>query len=111
MNRLFERAGIKPKKKKGEDGEGGGKEVFHSLRGGNIDDMRDAKIEGRDRRMQSGHQVGSDEHDNYGFMNLGERQARQIAELPLDPEIDFSVFRGLDFDRIARKRRASGRSR
>jgi len=108
MNRLFERAGIKPKKKKGEDEERHGREVFHSLRGGNIDDMRDAKIEGRDRRMQSGHQVGSDEHDNYGFMNLGERQARQIAELPFDPDIDFSVFRGLDFDRIARKTRQSG---
>lgn len=108
MNRLFERAGIKQNNRKGDDGEAGGREVFHSLRGGNIDDMRDAKIEGRARRMQSGHQVGSDEHDNYGFMNLGERQARQIAELPLDPGIDFSVFRGLDFDRIARKKRLSG---
>ncbi|WP_454686952.1 hypothetical protein [Agrobacterium leguminum] len=108
INRLFERAGIKQKNRKGDDGEAGGREVFHSLRGGNIDDMRDAKIEGRARRMQSGHQVGSDEHDNYGFMNLGERQARQIAELPLDPGIDFSVFRGLDFDRIARKKRLSG---
>ncbi|MDQ1184191.1 hypothetical protein [Agrobacterium larrymoorei] len=108
MNRLFERAGIKQKNRKGEDGESGGREVFHSLRGGNIDDMRNAKIEGRARRMQSGHQVGSDEHDNYGFMNLGERQAREIAALPLDPGIDFSVFRGLDFDRIARKKRLSG---
>jgi DNA replication protein DnaC len=111
MNRLFEYAGIKQRNRKGEDGEAGGREVFHSLRGGNIDDMRDAKIEARDRRMQSGHQVGSDEHDNYGFMNLGERQARQIAELPLDPGIDFSVFRGLDFDRIARRKRVSGPSR
>ena len=108
MNRLFERAGIKPKKKKGEDEERHGREVFHSLRGGNIEDMREAKIEGRDRRLQSGHQVGSDEHDNYGFMNLGERQAREIAELPLDPGIDFSVFRGLDFDEIALKKRLSG---
>ena len=103
MNRLFERAGIKPKKKNGEDSEAHGREVFHSLRGGNIEDMREAKIEGCDRHVQSGHQIGSDEHDNYGFMNLGERQAREIVELPLDPGIDFSVFRELDFDRIARK--------
>lgn len=111
MNRLFERAGIKPKKEKGEDEERHGREVFHSLRGGNIEDMREAKIEGRDRRLQSGHQIGNDEHDNYGFMNLGERQAREIAKLPLDPGIDFSVFRGLDFDKIARKKRVSGPSR
>ena len=111
MNRLFERAGIKQRKKKGEDAESQGKEVFHSLRGGNIDDMREANIDGRDRRMQSGHQVGNDEHDNYGFMNLGERQAREIAKLPLDRNIDFSVFRGLNFDQIARKKRVSGPSR
>lgn len=106
MGRLFQKAGIKRK----QDGDRR-KEVFHSLRGGNIEDMRDAKIDGRGRRMQSGHQVGDDEHDNYGFMNLSEKQARQIARLPLDPEIDYSVFRGLDFDRIARNERAPGARR
>lgn len=110
MGRLFEKAGIKSKKQdkdKKRDGTGR-KEVFHSLRGGNIDDMRDANIDGRDRRMQAGHQVGGDEHDDYGFMNMGERQARQIARLPLDPEIDYSIFRGLDFNTIARNVRMSG---
>ncbi|QKV18989.1 hypothetical protein [Oricola thermophila] len=101
MQRLFLRAGI----------EKGRREVFHSLRAGNIEDMRDAKIDPRDRRMQAGHTVGTDEHDNYGFKAISETRAREMVRLPLNPEIDYSVFRGLDFEKMARKKRANGKRR
>ncbi|BDA86597.1 hypothetical protein Sa4125_41390 [Aureimonas sp. SA4125] len=99
MQRLFKKAGI-------EKGNG---EVFHSLRGGNIDDMRDEKVDGRIRRIQVGHTVGGDEHEGYGQQVLSEKGARQLALLPLSPEIDFSVFRGLPFDVMAARKRTRGR--
>ncbi|ORE88165.1 integrase family protein [Aurantimonas sp. 22II-16-19i] len=99
MGRLFARAGI-PKSRK---------EVFHSLRGGQIEDMRDSKIDSRDRRLQAGHAVAVDEHEGYGFKSITEIRARELAKLPLNPEIDFSVFRGLDFDRLATRKRKAGR--
>lgn len=99
MGRLFEKAGI-------EEGKG---EVFHSLRGGNIDEMRDEKVDGRLRRLQSGHTIGGDEHEGYGRQSLGEKGARQIAALPLNPEIDFSMFHGLRFDAMAKRKRTRGR--
>ncbi|MGO4111962.1 hypothetical protein ACEQ6C_01540 [Rhizobium ruizarguesonis] len=100
MQRLFEKAGIV----------GGNREVFHSLRGGQIEEMRDANVDARDRRMQAGHQLGDDEHDNYGFRNITEKRARELAKLPLNPEVDFSVFQGLDFGKLAAKKRTLGRA-
>jgi integrase len=98
MLRLFKKAGVKP----------GNREVFHSLRGGNIDDMRDAKVDPRDRKLQAGHQLGSDEHELYGFKALQERQARELARMPLNDDIDFSVFKGLDFQKLAATPRVAG---
>ncbi len=106
MQRFFIKAGLKAQS---DDGERRSREVFHSLRSGSIEDMRDAGIEKRDRRMQAGHSQGDDEHDLYGFDVATERKARKLAALPLDPEIDYSVFRGLDFDAIAKKGRVVGR--
>lgn len=100
MQRLFEKAGIV----------GGNREVFHSLRGGQIEEMRDANVDARDRRMQAGHQLGNDEHDKYGFRNITEKRARELARLPLNPEVDFSVFQGLDFGKLAAKKRTLGRA-
>lgn len=99
MARLFEEAGIK----------GSRGEVFHSLRGGYIADTGDQNIEKRDRQMQVGHEVGDDEHDKYGFRTLTERKARALANLPLNPDIDLSMFRGLDFDKFAKAKRTRGR--
>ena len=101
MQRLFLRAGIEP----------GRREVFHSLRAGNIEDMRDAKVDPRDRRLQAGHTVGDDEHDNYGFKSISEIRAREMVRLPLNSDIDFSVFEGLDFKKMARKTRTKGKRR
>lgn len=99
MGRLMERAGVK-------EGKG---EVFHSLRGGYISESRDQKIEKRERKLQTGHEIGDDEHDKYGFKTLTEMQARMIANLPLNPEIDLSMFHGLDFDKLAAAERTRGR--
>lgn len=105
MQRLFKKAGIKPKA--GEESVGR-REVFHSLRGGNIQDMRDSGVDPRERRVQAGHSAGSDEHDLYGFDVATEKEARKLKVLPLDPEIDYSIFRGLDFDAIAKRKRVEG---
>ena len=105
MQRLFKDAGIKPKR--GEESVGR-REVFHSLRGGNIQDMRESGVDSRERRVQAGHSAGTDEHDLYGFDVATEKEARKLKVLPLDPEIDYSIFRGLDFEAIAKRRRVAG---
>lgn len=85
-----------------------GGEVFHSLRGDAIDEMRDADVEGRARRLQSGHELG-DVHDQYGFRALTAKQCQYLANLPLQQGIDWDVFKGLDFDAMAARRRTRGR--
>lgn len=100
MSRLLEAA--KVKEARGE--------VFHSLRGGYISETGDQNIEKRDRMLQVGHDVGDDEHDKYGFRTLTEKKARLLANLPLNPEIDLSVYHGLDFDKMAALKRKRGRT-
>jgi hypothetical protein len=85
-----------------------GGEVFHSLRGDAIDEMRDADVEGRARRLQSGHELG-DVHDKYGFRALTAKQCQYLANLPLQEGINWDVFKGLDFDAMAKRRRTRGR--
>jgi hypothetical protein len=85
-----------------------GGEVFHSLRGDAIDEMRDADVEGRARRLQSGHELG-DVHDQYGFRALTAKQCQYLANLPLQEGINWDVFKSLDFDAMAARRRSRGR--
>ena len=99
MARLFQEAGIKTSRG----------EVFHSLRSGYIAEAGEQSVEKRDRQMQVGHEIGDDEHDKYGFLSLTEKKARALAELSLSPEIDLSMFRGLDFDKLAAAERMRGR--
>ena len=100
MSRLLKKA--KVKEARGE--------VFHSLRSGYISETGDQKIEKRDRMLQVGHEVGDDEHDKYGFSTLTEKKARLLANLPLNPEIDLSMYQGLDFDKLAAAQRKRGRT-
>lgn len=111
MGRLFERAGIKPPAKKGtkRGKTESSREVFHSLRGGFIDETRDQEISERDSKLQVGHEVGTDEHGKYGFRSITEKMARKIASMELNPEIDLTSYRGLDFGKMDRKKRSSGR--
>ena len=98
MQRLFKRSGV----------EGDRREVFHSLRGGNIEQMRDNKIDPRDRRLQAGHKL-DDEHDLYGFRAISEKRARELAHAPLMEDVDFSMFKRLDFSSLSTSKRTMGR--
>lgn len=96
MQNLLKRCGAK------------GGEVFHSVRGDAIDGMRRQKVDSRARRLQAGHELG-DEHDKYGFRALSAEECQRLANLPLEEGIDWSVFEGLDFDAMAKRRRTRGR--
>jgi integrase len=98
MQRLFRKAGVP----------GNRREVFHSLRGGHIELMRTNKVDPRDRRLQAGHKI-EEEHELYGFKAISEERAREIAHAKLKEEVDYSMFRGLDFGKLARARRTLGR--
>jgi hypothetical protein len=99
MNKLLRRCGAT-----------GGAEVFHSLRGDAITAMRDAEMQGRAVRLQAGHELG-DVHEKYGFRALSAAECKRLARLPLPKEINWRVFRGLDFDAFAAHRRGPGRRR
>ncbi|MGQ2909328.1 MAG: DUF6538 domain-containing protein [Aliihoeflea sp.] len=98
MQRLFKRSGV----------EGDRREVFHSLRGGNIEQMRDNKIDPRDRKLQAGHKL-DDEHDLYGFRAISEKRARELAHAPLMEDVDFSMFKRLNFSSLSTSKRTMGR--
>ncbi|WP_156186924.1 hypothetical protein [Afipia felis] len=83
-------------------------EVFHSLRGDAIDDIRNTNIKDRSRRLQTGHELG-DVHDLYGFRALGAAETQQLARRPLAGGIDWTVFEGLDFEALAKARHKRGR--
>lgn len=85
-------------------------EVFHSLRGDAIDDIRNTNIKDRSRRLQTGHELG-DVHDLYGFRALGAAETQQLARRPLPGGIDWTVFEGLDFEALAKARHKRGRRR
>ena len=99
MNRLLQRSGAA----------GRNSEVFHSLRGDGIQLMRDDEVQPRTVRMQAGHELG-DTHNRYGSKSLQEQDCVRLATLPLPKGIDWSVFKGLDFDVLAAKRRTRGRA-
>jgi hypothetical protein len=94
LNRLLRNAGAR-----------GGVEVLHSLRGDGIDEMRAQDIDGRARRLQAGHTLG-DEHDQYGFRALSASACHQLATAKLKRQIDWSIFRDIDFEKLATARRS-----
>jgi hypothetical protein len=85
-----------------------GGEVFHSLRGDAIDDIRATAVQDRSRRLQAGHEL-SDVHDKYGFRAISAEECQRLANRPLPEGIDWSVFERLDFDAMAGRRRTRGR--
>ncbi|WP_297841136.1 hypothetical protein [uncultured Roseibium sp.] len=101
LGRLLTAAGVKTTNSRN-------REVFHSLRGGNIEELRQ-QFKDRETRFQVGHKGNKDNHDLYGFQLIPERLGREIYNRELDPEIDFSVFDGLDFRKIVSKKRERGR--
>lgn len=86
----------------------GGAEVFHSFRGDGISDLRANQMTGRTARLQAGHELG-DVHDRYGRTTLSADECRRLANLPLEPGINWDLLRGLDFQVLAKGRRTRGR--
>jgi hypothetical protein len=70
--------------------------------------MRDNKVDARDRRLQAGHKI-EEEHDLYGFKAIGEKRAREIAHARLLEDVDYSMFQGLDLEKLSKARRTRGR--
>jgi len=98
MNDLLRRAGAVGKQR----------EVFHCLRHDLIDHMRNKRVDPRARRLQAGHELG-DGHEGYGSREISPEECRRLARLPLSEEIDWSVFKGLDFGALSEARRQRGR--
>lgn len=98
MQRLFIRAGMPPRSG----------EVFHSLRGDYIEELRDHQISSRTAKLQVGHSLGHDEHARYGSGSIREVSARALAHIPMRADVDYSIFDGLDFRRMARNARKKG---
>ncbi|MGS4987500.1 hypothetical protein ACVDG9_06000 [Roseibium sp. RP-7] len=103
MGRLLTAAGVKTTNSRN-------REVFHSLRGGNIEELRQ-QFKDRETRLQVGHKGNKDNHDLYGFQLIPERLGRAIYNRELDTEVNFSVFEGLSFDLLSTSKRHRGRKR
>ena len=84
---------------------GGNIETVHSLRGDAISILRNNQVQPRAARLQAGHELTST-HDKYGFKALSAEECQAIATQSLRPQIDWEVFKGLDFDALARGRRS-----
>lgn len=101
MNRLLVSAGAA----------GNNVEVFHSLRGDGITGLRRVgEIHDRTAKLQAGH-VLDGEHENYGRKDLLHEECVAIATRPLPKDVKWGMFKGLDFDALAKGRRKSGRPR
>ena len=82
--------------------------MFHGLRHAKINRDRDLGIASRTTRLQVGHEL-IDVHDAYGGAQMRRSELHTIAYAELPPEIDFAVFAGLDFNRLAAARSGRGR--
>ncbi|MXP63912.1 hypothetical protein E0493_11205 [Roseomonas sp. M0104] len=100
MARLFRTAGLDPRLFT----------MFHGLRHAKIALDRELKIDPRAIRLQVGHELGG-VHDNYGDHGMNRSELAAVARAELPPEIDLSVFRGLDFEALAAVRPRRGRPR
>jgi len=89
MARMFQSTGLDPDSFK----------MFHGLRHLRISDLRDSDLKTRTIRMQVGHELTS-EHEKYGEHTLRPKEIKAIATVPLSPDIDWSIFRNLDFKKF-----------
>jgi hypothetical protein len=99
VNRLLKRAGAV----------GMNIEVGHSIRHGGKDLLIEEDVDTSATRLQMGHEP-SDVHANYGERDeLRRKQCQELANFDLPKAIDWSRFKGLDFEAMARKPRGVGR--
>jgi hypothetical protein len=84
--------------------------AYHGLRHAKIDEDRASKVAERTTRKQVGHELG-DVHSNYGNRGLLRTELVELSTVPLPREIDWDMFRALDFDKLADAKPRRGRPR
>jgi hypothetical protein len=68
--------------------------------------MREHSVDSRARRLQAGHTL-SDEREKYGLKSIVAAECRRLASAEITKNIDWSIFKNLDFDKRAAARRSS----
>lgn len=85
-------------------------ETAHSLRHGAKDLFIEEDLDDKATRLQMGHEPSHDVHDSYGQQSAFRRKhCQQLAHFDLPKEIDWSLFDGLDFERLSSQHRKIGR--
>jgi len=98
MGRLFNSAGIDRKVF----------QTFHGLRHLKIAEFRDLGLDTRTIRLQVGHELES-VHDKYGGKMLRRQEIHEISHLPLPDDVDWEIFKRLNFDLLAASKPIKGR--
>jgi integrase len=75
--------------------------TFHGFRGWGITRMREAGVSDYASRLQAGH-APLDEHENYGELPFSAEDAAKIRNLTMPSEVNFDLFKNLDFARLWR---------
>lgn len=84
--------------------------MFHGLRHAKIAMDRVLKIDPRAIRLQVGHELNG-VHEQYGGHGMNRTELAAVSRIDLPPEIDLSIFHGLDFEAMAAVRQNKGRPR
>jgi hypothetical protein len=84
--------------------------AFHGLRHSKINYDREIKLPERVSRLQVGHELG-DDHMKYGLQQLSASELREVANARLPDEVDWSIFDGLDFEKLSKHRVTRGRKK
>jgi len=84
--------------------------TFHWLRHGNIHKARDQDVDENAIRGQVGHARTKDPHSGYA-PGLTPNQLMTFASSPLPPEVDWSMFMGVDWEALATRRPTGGRKK
>ncbi|RYH41123.1 MAG: hypothetical protein EON54_18190 [Alcaligenaceae bacterium] len=98
MGRVFARAGVSPEFL----------QTFHSLRHARRNEDRDQKVDPGTSRWQAGRKPGN-QHDEYGRGVISRAEVHELASAELPKEIDWTMFRNLNFDELASNRRSNRR--
>jgi len=100
MGRLFDRAGVSRLFL----------QTFHSLRHARRNEDRDQRLDPATSRRQAGRKA-TDQHDEYGGGVITHLEVKGLASVPLPDEIDWTLFRNINFDALAKNGRAKRREK
>jgi hypothetical protein len=100
MGRLFDRAGVSRLFL----------QTFHSLRHARRNEDRDQRMAPTTSRRQAGRKA-SDQHDEYGGGVITHLEVKGLASVSLPNQIDWALFRNLNFDALAKNGRSKRRQK